>query len=136
MNTALIMICAGLMAIDGDTARCCQSAIGKCEGLNLRPMGPGAPYVSGFDTPEINGRSDCPAEAERGLRAGARFAELLRTPGLVVEDSGQVDSGDRPLVWLRLPDGTTVGEILLREGLAREWRPNTPIDWCVVDETG
>ncbi len=45
-----IMLCASLMAIDGDTVRCCQSAEGRCEGQSLRPMGAGAPDISGFDT--------------------------------------------------------------------------------------
>lgn len=124
------MLCAGLMATDGDTVRCCESAIGACKGQNLRPMGDGAPNVSGFDTPEIDGRSRCALEAEVGFKAAARFAELLRTPGLVVDDSGEVDSNERPLVWLRLPNGATIGEVLIREGYAREWRPRQRNDWC------
>jgi micrococcal nuclease len=125
-----IMLCASLMAIDGDTVRCCESAEGRCEGQNLRPMGGGAPDISGFDTPETGGHARCALEAELGLKAGARFAELLRTPGLVVEDSGEIDDYDRPLVWLRMPRGTTVGQTLIEEGHAREWRPGRRIDWC------
>ncbi|MEP2627443.1 MAG: thermonuclease family protein [Hyphomicrobiales bacterium] len=130
MGGILIMACASLMAIDGDTARCCAQTTGPCEGQNIRPMGAGAPDVLGFDTPEIYGRSQCAREAELGLQAGARFAELLRTPGLVIHDSGVINSNDRPLVWLRLPNGTTVGEIMIREDYAREWKPGQSNDWC------
>ena len=84
MGAAVLMTCASLMAIDGDTV--------KCDGQNLRPMGDGAPDVSGFDAPEIYGRSDCPAEALLGARAMVRFAELIATPGLRVEYSGELDA--------------------------------------------
>lgn len=122
MGAAVLMTCASLMAIDGDTVR--------CDDVNLRPIGDGAPYVSGFDAPEIYGRSDCPAEARLGARAMARFAELIATPGLRIEDSGELDRGGRPLVILRLPDGTTVGQTLIDEGLARPWPPAEGDEWC------
>ena len=111
-----------LTAVDGDTA--------KCDGQNLRDMGDGAPFVSGYDTPEIGSNAACGRENERGQAAKRRMAELLKTPGLTIEDSGQVDRFDRPLVILRMPDGGTIGSILLREGLAVEWLPGRNFDWC------
>lgn len=90
-----ILTCLSLIAVDGDTAH--------CDGKGIRPLGPGQPNVEGFDTPEIYGRADCAQEALMGARAMVRFAELLMTPGLTVEDSGVLDAFDRPLVWLRLP---------------------------------
>jgi endonuclease YncB( thermonuclease family) len=37
---------------------------------------------------------------------------------------------DRPLVVLRLPDGRTIGSVLLAEGLAVEWTPGSDFNWC------
>ena len=118
------MVCAALTAVDGDTV--------KCDGTNLRPMGNGAPFVSGFDTPELFGPKDCPLELELARAAKARMQELLTTEGLVVEDSGEVDDTQthRPLVVLRLPDGTTIGQRLIDEGHARVWTPEYAADWC------
>jgi len=56
------------------------------------------------------------------------MADLLVTPGLTIEDSGKIDRFDRPLVVLRLPDGRTIGRVLLDEGLAVEWRPGRSFD--------
>lgn len=94
-------------------------------------MGPGAPYETGFDTPELRGKKCGPKELPLARKATARMAELIQTPGLVIENSGQVDSTEskRPLVWLRLPDGRTIGEIMIDEGLARVW-PDGHKFWC------
>ena len=122
MDPITLMTCAVLLAVDGDTV--------KCDGQNLRPMGDGAPFVSGFDTPEIGQFADCPEEHRLGIRAFARMSELLQLPGLVVEDSGVMDRFDRPLVVLRLPDGTPLGRIMIEEGLAMEWVPGYRGAWC------
>lgn len=118
----VVLICASLAAVDGDTV--------KCDGQNLRDMGDGAPFVSGYDTPEIGSNANCESENDLGKTAKRRMAELLRTPGLTIEDSRQSDRYDRPLVVLRLPDGRTIGSVLLAEGLAVEWRPGGDFDWC------
>jgi micrococcal nuclease len=117
-----ILICASLTAVDGDTV--------KCDGQNLRDMGDGAPFVSGYDTPEIGRNAECERENAAGIQAKRRMAELIRTPGLIIEDSGRVDRFDRPLVVLRLPDGRTIGSVLQAEGLAVEWRPGRDVKWC------
>ena len=117
-----LMICSSLLALDGDTV--------KCDGKSLRDMGDGAPFVSGYDTPEIGKNADCQNEESLGQFAKRRMADLLMTPGLTIEDSGEIDRFDRPLVVLRLPDGRTIGRVLLDEGLAVEWRPGGDFDWC------
>lgn len=117
-----LLVCASLTAVDGDTV--------KCDGQNLRDMGDGAPFVSGYDTPEIGKNAHCDAENALGKKAKRRMAELLRTPGLTIQDSGKIDRYDRPLVVLRLPDGRTIGSVMLAEGLAVEWRPGWDFDWC------
>ena len=122
MDPITLMTCAVLLAVDGDTV--------KCDGQNLRPMGDGAPFVSGFDAPEIGRFADCPEEHRLGVRAFARMSELLQLPGLVVEESREIDRFGRPLVVLRLPDGRTLGSILIAEGLAVEWTPDYRASWC------
>ncbi|MCR9151232.1 MAG: thermonuclease family protein [Rhodobacteraceae bacterium] len=122
MDGISLMLCASLIAVDGDTV--------KCDGVNLRPMGDGAPYVSGFDTPEFGQHAKCTEEHRLAIRAMARMSELLQTPGLTIEDSGQLDPFKRPLVVLRLPDGSTIGQTLIDEGLARVWTPEYTADWC------
>lgn len=116
-----LMVCAALMAVDGDTI--------KCDGQNLRDMGDGAPFVSGYDTPEIRG-AECDYELALGREATIRMEELLRTKGLQIFDSGERDRWDRPLVSAVLPDGRTIGNVLISEGLAKEWSPDHSIDWC------
>lgn len=122
MDPITIMTCFALTAIDGDTVR--------CDGVSLRPMGGGAPYVSGFDAPEVGHRADCQAERRAGDAATARMSDLLATPGIAVEDSGIDDRFGRRLVWLRLPRGETVGEVMIAEGHAVEWRPGYRARWC------
>ncbi len=122
MLIAGFIICASLIAVDGDTI--------KCNGENMRIMGAGQPFASGVDTPEIRGK--CEAEKDLAQRAKRRTSELLKTPGLRVEFSGERDATrtHRPLIWLRMPGNITVGEVLMREGLARKWLPHQKIDWC------
>lgn len=128
MDLVTTITCIALLAVDGDTI--------KCDGQNMRPMGDGAPYVSGFDTPELSRHADCPEENHLGLLAATRMSQLLQTPGLVIEDSGELDAFERPLVWLRLPDGRTIGSILIAEGLAVEWTPGYRANWCDLPADG
>jgi micrococcal nuclease len=123
MLTALLITCASLIVVDGDTI--------KCDGVNMRDMGDGAPFVSGYDTPEIRD-AKCDGERRLGEVAKRRMQELLATPGVQIIDSGQRDKtrSRRPLVWIKLADGRSVGSVLISEGLAREWTPNYRADWC------
>ena len=118
-----IISCGALSAVDGDTI--------KCDGKRMRLMGDGSPFVSGFDSPEI-GRAQCERERQLGLKAKKRLEEIIATPGMRIEDSGQVDKTRtrRPLVWVRLPDGRTAGSILIEEGLAVVWTPDYRANWC------
>ena len=114
--------CARLKAVDGDTI--------KCDGINMRDMGDGAPFVSGYDTPEIS-KPKCAAEKALGERAKTRMAELLKTPGVTIFDSGVTDRRySRPLVWVMMLDSRSVGSILIAEGLARTWTPEYRGAWC------
>lgn len=125
MLGAILLTCATLAAVDGDTI--------KCDGVNMRDMGDGAPFVSGYDTPEMFGGSpDCEAERQLGYVARDRMQELLVTAGVEVWDSGQKDAtrSHRPLVWVVLPNGKSVGSVLIAEGLAKVWTPEYRANWC------
>lgn len=110
-RTALLelLFCASLTAVDGDTV--------KCDGRNFRDMGDGAPFVSGYDTPEIGRNAECERENSMGKNAMRRMADLLKTPGILIEDSGQIDRYDRSLVVLRLPDGALSEMFSWQKGL-------------------
>ena len=119
-----ILICTMLTAVDGDTV--------KCDGVNMRLLGEGVPFVSGIDTPEIGSHAKCIKERKLSLIAKARLKELLKADGIKVVDSGQVDKTQsrRPLVNLYLPSGEEIGQKLLKEGFARTWRLGKRNDWC------
>ena len=119
---AKLLDCRELFAIDGDNV--------SCDGINMRDMGDGAPNVSGYDTPEIRGRAKCPKENELGEQATKRMGELLASQGVQVFDSGERDRLKRPLVWVKLANGTTIGSIMIKEGLARVWTPGYKANWC------
>ena len=96
----------------------------------MRDMGDGALFKSGYDTPEIR-NSKCAEEKALGQKAKKRMAELLKTSGLTIADSCEVDSKyNRPLVWIKLPSGKTIGGLLIEEGLVRRWTPEYKPDWC------
>ena len=119
-----IIICTMLTAVDGDTV--------KCDGVNMRLLGEGVPFVSGIDTPEIGSNAKCTKERKLALIAKARLKELLKSHDIKVVDSGQVDKTQsrRPLVNLYLPSGEEIGQKLLKEGFARTWRLGKRNDWC------
>lgn len=118
----VVLSCSSLVAVDGDTIRCGTE--------RMRDMGPGAPFVSGYNAPETGQRAKCQQERLLGEQAKLRLQELLDQRGTRVEDSGQVDTFGRPLVVVRLGNGTTAGEVLMREGYAVEWRPGRRTNWC------
>lgn len=120
---AAILSCTPLKAVDGDTI--------ACSGQNMRLIGDGVPFKTGIDTPEIS-RARCERERFLGKEAKKRLAELLKDPGVQIEDTGSRDrtSDRRPLVRVRLGDGRLAENILLAEGLAIIWRPNVKRPWC------
>lgn len=118
------MACASTVVIDGDTI--------KCDGQNMRLLGGGVPFKSGVDAPEMGSRARCEFERNLALRAKARLKELLLAGMPRIEDSGARDrtQSRRPLINIYLPDGREAGQVLMSEGLAREWRAKHRIDWC------
>jgi hypothetical protein len=59
-----VVTCLSLSAVDGDTI--------KCDGQNMRIMGPGSPNKSGVDAPEI-GNARCAKERLLGDQAKLRL---------------------------------------------------------------
>lgn len=107
--------CTHLHVVDGDTI--------KCDGQNMRLLGDGEPFVSGIDAPETGGRARCEQEKRLGNDAKKRLQQLIKTPGLKIEDSLSADRSGRPLVRLRLPDGRTAEALMIQEGYAVVWTP-------------
>lgn len=118
---ATVLSCSSLVAIDGDTIRCGTE--------RMRDMGPGEPNRSGYDAPEIR-NAQCAKERLLGEQAKIKLQELLDQHGTRVEDSGKRDRYGRPLVVVRLGNGVTAGEVLMREGYASRWQPGYRSGWC------
>jgi endonuclease YncB( thermonuclease family) len=120
---ASYIACADLRVVDGDTI--------KCDGQNMRLLGDGEPFVSGIDAPETS-RAKCDQERKLGNEAKQRLSQLLKTPGIKIEDSGARDTTQqkRPLVRLRLPDGRFAETIMIQEGYAVVWTPGYKRMWC------
>jgi len=90
------------------------------EGEKLRPQG--------FDTPEPQ-TNMCGGASEKklALKVKARLRELLNNNTWTVERFG-LDRYERTLATIRI-NGEDVGDILIRERLARKW-PDGHEWWC------
>jgi endonuclease YncB( thermonuclease family) len=99
--------------IDGDT-------IEAAFGVKYRLLG--------FDTPEIF-HSPCDAELELGMAAKERLEELFASGEVRVIESGRTDKYRRTLAHVEV-NGRDVGEILIREGLARPYKGERRKSWC------
>ena len=86
--------------------------------------------IAGIDTPELNGR--CGREIELAGRARRRLRQLLAAGPFELVPAGDRDV-DRYGRKLRdvVRDGRSIGDTLVAEGLAREWRGYRR-PWCGV----
>lgn len=83
----------------------------------------------GFDTPETY-RSKCDSEKQRGDRATARLRALIASATEITLDVQQNrDKYGRGLGMLAI-NGEDVGDILVREGLARRYNGGQRQSWC------
>jgi len=99
-------------AVDGDTV--------WLDGVKIR--------MEGYDTPEPQtGICGGMREKELANRATNRLIELM-SAGYTVEFAGKKGDYGRELATIRV-GGEDVGDILIREGLAREW-PDGREFWC------
>ena len=86
--------------------------------------------IAGIDTPELNGR--CGREIELAGRARQRLRQLLAAGPFELVPAGDRDV-DRYGRKLRdvVRDGRSIGDTLVAEGLAREWRGYRR-PWCGI----
>jgi micrococcal nuclease len=109
-------VCAGSVrstcVVDGDTF--------WLEGVKYR--------VADYNTPEI-GQPQCPTEAALGRKATSRFAQLLSEGPFEMRriDRDEDQYGRKLRIVER--NGKSVGEILVAEGLAHQWRGRRE-GWC------
>ena len=82
--------------------------------------------IADIDTPETD-QAKCPAERARGLEAKSRLRELLNAEPYQVRRTG-TDRYGRTLAVITNPNGS-IGDHLVREGLARTWDGRRH-PWC------
>ena len=85
--------------------------------------------ILSIDAPELGSGARCAAEAELGARATVRLRELLsEAPLRLSSGSRDRDQHGRLLRDIRA-GGRDVGETMVREGLARDYR-GKKLPWC------
>ena len=102
-----------VIVIDGDT--------NVIRGEHIRLLG--------INAPELKGK--CREESVRALRARSRLMELLKSSTIDIDRNG-FDRYRRTLASVSA-DGNPVGDVLMREGLARKWVQNyngQQEPWC------
>jgi micrococcal nuclease len=83
----------------------------------------------GFDTPETY-RAECESEKQRGDRATARLRELVASATEITLDVQQSRDKYGRFLGNLLTDGDDVGDILVREDLARRYTGGQRQLWC------
>lgn len=81
-----------------------------------------------LNAPEIS-QPQCPAERARGIRARDRLLELLNAGTVTLARQGRDKDRYGRSLRIVLVDGKPVGDVLIREGLARPWRGRSG-GWC------
>ena len=85
--------------------------------------------LTGFDTPETY-RAECESEKLRGDQAAVRMRALVRAASEIRLDAQHSrDKYGRGLGTLSV-DGEDVGDILIREDLARRYSGGQRYSWC------
>ncbi|NEI66484.1 thermonuclease family protein [Rhizobium leguminosarum] len=88
--------------------------------------------LEGINAPELKG--ECREEKVRALRARSRLAQLLSEAKIDIERDG-FDRYRRTLAFVAV-EGEAVGDVLMREGLARKWvqaYDGQREPWCEAD---
>jgi endonuclease YncB( thermonuclease family) len=83
----------------------------------------------GFDTPETY-RAECVSEKQRGDRATARLRELVVSATEITLDVQQSRDKYGRFLGSLMTDGDDVGDILVREDLARRYTGGQRQPWC------
>jgi len=110
---ALVVALVAPRVIDGDTL--------EAGGVRYR--------VLDVDAPEIHG-AKCVDERAAGLAAKRAVERWVARAGSITAEGSRLDRYGRTLARVRI-DGEDLGERLVREGLARRWKPPAPRpQWC------
>ena len=121
-----------LAATDTESAR--FEACGRGERINCVVDGDTFWYagekirVADINTPEVS-RPLCPREAALGERASARLLALLNQGAFTLETVDRDRDPYGRLLRTVTRQGESVGAVLVREGLAEEWRGRRS-GWC------
>jgi endonuclease YncB( thermonuclease family) len=83
--------------------------------------------IADIDTPEINGK--CAAERALAIRARDRLRQLLNAGPYKLERSGRDRDRNGRLLRVVTRNGRSLGDQLVREGLARIWSGRRE-PWC------
>lgn len=86
--------------------------------------------LDGVDAPEIRGEK-CPEEEALGFKAKERVEQLV-AGGFALEGIGHDKYGGRIDAIIRLPNGASLADILMIEGLVKAWPggKGPKPDWC------
>ena len=121
-----------LAATDTESAR--FEACGRGERINCVVDGDTFWYagekirLADINTPEVS-RPRCPREAALGARASARLQALLNQGAFTLETVDRDRDAYGRLLRTVTRQGESVGAVLVREGLAEEWRGRRS-GWC------
>lgn len=109
-------LCAGgprkTCVVDGDTF--------WLDGTKIR--------IADINTPET-GAPQCAEEATLGRKAADRLAELLSGASLDLRAADRDEDRYGRKLWIVEREGRSVGQMLIAEGLAHEWRGRRE-SWC------
>jgi endonuclease YncB( thermonuclease family) len=84
--------------------------------------------IADIDTPETHD-FQCPSEKELGDRATKRLRQLLNNGAVTLEPIDRDEDGYGRKLRIVMVDGTSVGDTLVAEGLAR-WYGSGRQPWC------
>ncbi|MEM5516940.1 thermonuclease family protein [Henriciella sp. AS95] len=111
-----------LLAVDGDTFELRRlNARGGEERVRLR--------LIGWDSPETGDAARCPEEDALGQKTEARARALFSAGSKVTFLPEGADQYGRTRAHVYL-DGTHVGWLLSKDGLARPLEEGRQVDWC------
>ena len=121
-NTCVSAPTRDLLAVDGDTFELRRlTARGGEERIRLR--------LIGWDSPEAGDAANCEAEARLGRETEARARALFSQGNKVTFLADGTDRYGRVRAHVYL-DGTHIGWLLSKEGLARPLEEGRQADWC------
>lgn len=112
-----------IRVVDGDTLKVrAKIWIGQTIDISVR--------LRGIDTPELS--ASCPLERQRAHQARQRLSTLVKGSSPVsLRHISQGKYGGRIIAFVDNANGISVGDVLLKENIARPYRRNNARkSWC------